>query len=205
MMQERKNRVQQQYQGQEPQQQPEQVQQQYQPQEVDQSGDWEAQLNQYIDQRMAEKQQQVESQQRAQQEQLESMQHQEKFMQGASRYPDFNNVVGNPNLNISQEMFNASRMMPDSSAFFYAAAKTNPSELNRIGMLKSPMAMAAEMARLDERMRQPTQRQSSTPSPMSNDKGDMTHKKGVTHSRAVDSLIKSHADMLMKRGRKVNR
>jgi hypothetical protein len=168
-------------------------QQQYQPQEEishDQSAElpWEVQLEGHIKQTVqkleTEKAQHAwqAEQQRVQQE------FEHKFTSGMSKYSDFNEVVaGKP---ITNGIMMAARSMADPAAFIYAAAKQQPKELERIASISDPYVQAAEVGRLEERMKK-ARTISKAPKPPTQTRGDMADK-GSTKA-SLDDLIRHDA------------
>ena len=152
------------------------------------SDDWEAQLEGFVENTV--KKLTVKEQQKIQQEREESMQaeFQDKMMRGMGKYKDFNDVVGK--MPISDPMLLATRQMKDPAAFIYAASKTQAKELERISQIPDPYYQAAEMGRLEERMRK-VRAGTSSPRPVSEVKGDIENKSNIR--RNVDELIQKDA------------
>ena len=172
-------------------------QQQYQPPQQQAEGfehdpnneqPWEIQLENHIKQTVqkleTEKQETAwkAEQQRAQAE-FES-----RFTNGMSKYADFNDVVsGKP---ITNGIMMAARSMADPAAFIYAAAKQQPKELERIAQITDPYVLAAEVGRLEERMKK-ARTISKAPKPPTKTKGDIADK-GVIKQN-LDDLIRMDA------------
>ncbi len=173
---------------------------QYQPTYPQQQGDesfqpdqgselpWEVQLENHIKQTVqkieTEKQQYAwqAEQQRAQAE------FEHKFTSGMAKYTDFTDVVaGKP---ITNGILMAARSMADPAAFIYAAAKQQPKELERIAAITDPYVLAAEVGRLEERMKK-ARTASKAPPPPSKTKGDIADK-GFTKV-SLDDLIRHDA------------
>jgi hypothetical protein len=132
--------------------------------------DWEAQLDQYIDQRLAKRQHQEEQQRWQRQEQETQAQFEIRFNQGMSKYQDFEQVVmGKP---LTPQMVIATRGMQDPAAFIYAAAKTQAPELERIARIQDPISQVVELGRLEERMRKSRNATSQAPKPIDIIRGD---------------------------------
>lgn len=168
-------------------------QQYQQPQEEfqhDQSSEqpWEVQLDNHIEQtfekieaKKANKVWQAE-QQRAQDE------FEHRFTHGMSKYADFNDVVaGKP---ITNGILMAARSMADPAAFIYAVSKQQPKELERIAAITDPYVQAAEVGRLEERMKK-ARTLSKAPKPPTQTRGDMADK-GATKA-SLDDLIRHDA------------
>jgi hypothetical protein len=188
---------------QQPQQQPYQDQRYYnqqQPPDVAQSQQgeepgWEVQLENHIKhtvQKMeADKQEHAwqAEQQRAQAD------FETRFTGGMAKYADFSDVVaGKP---ITNGIMMAARSMQDPAAFIYAAAKQQPKELERIAQITDPYVLAAEVGRLEERMRK-ARTVTKAPKPLTLTKGDMADKGNVRQN--LDDLIR--ADAKRKLGRR---
>jgi hypothetical protein len=149
---------------------------------------WEVQLENHIKQTVqkleTEKQQHAwqAEQQRAQAE-FES-----RFTNGMSKYSDFTDVVsGKP---ITNGIMMAARSMADPAAFIYAAAKQQPAELERISKITDPYVLAAEVGRLEERMKK-ARNVSKAPKPPTKTKGDVADKGFVKAN--IDDLIRHDA------------
>jgi hypothetical protein len=174
-------------------------QQQYQPQEEishDQSSElpWEVQLEGHIKQTVqkleTEKAQHAwqAEQQRAQQD-FES-----RFTNGMAKYADFTDIVaGKP---ITNGIMMAARSMADPAAFIYAAAKQQPKELERIAAITDPYVQAAEVGRLEERMKK-ARTISKAPKPPTQTRGDIADK-GATKA-SIDDLIRHDAKRKLSR------
>lgn len=163
-----------------------QPQQQYQasPQQVQQAQDsfqhdpnseetWEVQLDRHIRGTIQKIQnEQQENAFREHQNQLQK-EFEEKFDNGRSKYSDFLEVVkGKP---ITNAMMMSTRSMEDPAAFIYAASKLQPQELQRIANISDPYQQAAEMGKLEERMRK-AKTKSSAPKPGTKIRSDMPEK-----------------------------
>lgn len=156
---------------------------------------WEVQLENHIKQTVqkleTEKvQHQWQAEQQAVQAEFES-----RFTNGMSKYADFNDVVaGKP---INNGIMMAARSMADPAAFIYAAAKQQPKELERIAQIRDPYVLAAEVGRLEERMKK-ARTVSKAPPPPTKTRGDIADKGFAKTS--LDDLIR--ADAKRKLGRR---
>lgn len=135
---------------------------------------WEHQLEAFIDKTLAKKQTQQQREQWERQERTTQAEFESKFTTSMARYNDFRDVVGGKP--ITNTMMLATRNMKDPAAFIYAAAKTQPKELERIAQITDPYQQAAEVGRLEERMRKTRAAASNTPKPITPSKGDMAEK-----------------------------
>lgn len=172
-------------------------QQQYQPPaqqaegfEHDQTNDapWEVQLENHIKQTVQKLE--TEKAQVAWQAEQQRVQadFEHKFTAGMSKYGDFNEVVqGKP---ITNGIMMAARSMADPAAFIYAAAKQQPKELERIAQITDPYVLAAEVGRLEERMKK-ARTISKAPKPPTKTKGDMADKGMIKQN--LDDLIRHDA------------
>jgi hypothetical protein len=105
-----------------------------------------------------------------------------------SKYKDFEEVVGRAPM--SDFMVKSTKNFKDPGAFIYAASKTQFKELERISQLSDPLDQAAEMGRLEERMRK-ARSGTNSPKPVSDVKGDIANRENIRAN--VDDLIKKHA------------
>ena len=126
-------------------------------------------------------------QQNAQEQREKSMQaeFEDKMYRGMSKYRDFQDVVSK--MPISDTMLLSTRQMKDPAAFIYAASKTQGKELQRIAQIQDAYHQAAEMGRLEERMRK-IRAGTGSPRPVSEIKGDVENNSYVRPS--VDDLIR---------------
>ncbi|MGH7249855.1 MAG: hypothetical protein ACREGC_02675 [Minisyncoccia bacterium] len=136
---------------------------------ADSQESWQQQLETFVEStvsRMGQRQQQQATQQREQQAQAEF---ETKFQQGMSKFADYVDTVQSQP--ITDHMVLAARSMKDPAAFFYAAAKRAPQELQRIANIRDPYAQIAEIGKLEERMKQskPT---TKAPKPVSKTQAD---------------------------------
>lgn len=117
-----------------------------------------------------------------------------KFTNGMAKYADFTDVVaGKP---ITNGIMMAARSMADPAAFIYAAAKQQPKELERIAAITDPYVLAAEVGRLEERMKK-ARNVSKAPPPPSKTRGDIADK-GFTKV-SLDDLIRQDAKRKLSR------
>lgn len=175
-------------------------QQSHQPEQpnMQNNDDWEAQLEQFIDQRLTARERAMQEDAWRKQQQAQQAQFEIKFNEGAAKYADFESVVmGKP---ITPEMVLATQDMADPAAFIYAAAKTQAKELERISQIRNPYTQAVELGKLDERMRKARANTSSAPKPISRPKGDVTDSKidKDTKSWSIDEKIRYDEHMRLK-------
>jgi hypothetical protein len=155
---------------------------------------WDVQLANFIDKRLEAREQQTQKQQWQQREQKLQADFEAKFTTGMQKYKDFSDVVaGKP---ITNEMMMAARSMKDPAAFIYAAAKQQPKELERIAQIPDAYQQAAEIGRLEERMRK-ARKTSAAPKPVTKTKGDISGKDNGKVS--VDQLIQYDAKRKLSR------
>lgn len=132
-------------------------------------GNWQQQLESFVEQtvsKMTQKQQQQVQQQREQQAQQEF---EAKFHQGMGKFHDFVQVVGQQP--ITDAMTVATRAMKDPAAFLYAASKRHSQELQRIANMPDQYAQMVEIGKLEERMRK-NKSISKAPRPLSQTRED---------------------------------
>lgn len=152
---------------------------------------WQQQLESFVEHtvnRMSEKQARQAYEQREQQAQAEF---ETKFRSGMSRFNDYAQVVATQP--ITDAMTMASRAMKDPAAFFYAAAKRAPQELQRIANIPDQYAQMVEIGKLEERMRQ-TKQATKAPKPISKVQEDSSipHKAKQTEP-SIEQLIAQDA------------
>ncbi len=155
---------------------------------------WEVQLESHIKQTVQkiETEKQQHAWQAEQQRAQADFEH--RFTGGMAKYADFSEVVsGKP---ITNGIMMAARSMPDPAAFIYAAAKQQPKELERIAAITDPYVLAAEVGRLEERMKK-ARLVSKAPKPPTKTRGDIADKGNVRGN--LDDLIRSDAKRKMSR------
>jgi hypothetical protein len=157
-------------------------------------GDWEAQLESFIDHTLSKREQKIQQQRWQQQAQEAQAQFEIKFNDGVAKYADFEQVVYGKAL--TPQMVLATRGMNDPAAFIYAAAKTQGKELERIAQINDPMTQAVEMGQLAERMRKARSNVSQAPRPIEAPKGDVVEK--VERTRNIDDQIRQEEQRLRK-------
>jgi hypothetical protein len=159
------------------------------------SQSWEQQLEQFMDGWASKREQKQQQQQWQQAEQQKQAEFEGRFNSGMAKYNDFRDVVGNQP--IDDTMLIATRGMKDPAAFLYAAAKKQPSELQRIAQIADPYVKMTEIGRLDERMRKQRSTTSAAPKPASKTKGDTV---GKPESTNLDDKIRRYAEKNLRRG-----
>lgn len=152
---------------------------------------WQAQLESFVEQtvsKMSTKQayQSLQAREQAAQAEFES-----KFTQGMGKFSDFKDVVGSQP--ISDDMVRAARTMKDPAAFFYAAAKRAPQDLQRIANLQDPYAQIAEIAKLEERMKQ-AKPNTAAPRPVSRVSGDADIPRSNKKEMTIEEMIQADAN-----------
>lgn len=159
----------------------------------DASGDWQEELKSLIRETQKEEQTQAaERLWRAEQDEIQS-QFEVKFNSGAAKYKDFETVVMGKA--ITPQMAMATRGMENPAAFIYAAAKTQPQELERISKINDPYSQAIELGRLEERMKKARTNTSSAPKPVTPIRGDVSEK-APARNNIDDILIRDERDKL---------
>ena len=178
------------------QQQVEAPKQQYEPQyaQQQQEGEWQQELEQFIDKTLTKRERQIQEQQWQRQEQQNQHEFEIKFNQGAAKYQDFEQVVLGKSL--TPQMVIATRGMNDPAAFIYAAAKTQANELDRISRINDPYSQAVELGKLEERMRKSRPTSSNAPKPIDQVKGDSFEK--PTRPKSIDDKLIADQNERMK-------
>lgn len=149
---------------------------------------WEVQLDRYIDKRLESRERnQKEMEWRARELEKQNV-FQEKFSTGMERYKDFREVASK--MPITDSMMLATRDMKDPAAFIYAASKMHPDKLSEISKLSDPFQQAAEIGRLEERMRKSRNVTKASP-PLKSTGSDVSIK--TEPKVSIDHTIQSHA------------
>jgi hypothetical protein len=168
-------------------------------------GNWQQQLESFVEQTFNKISQRQVTQAQQQKEAAAHNEFQEKFVNGMDRFSDFRDVVGAQP--ITDPMTLALRGMKDPAAFVYAASKRHPAELQRISSLPDPYAQMVEMGKLEERMRKTTQG-TKAPRPLARTKEDtgMPQAKKKQEGDSIEDLIakadtKRRAQLTARRGR----
>ncbi len=168
-------------------------------------GDWQQQLEQFVEQTFNKiGQRQVAQQQAAKEQQAES-EFIDKFNHGMERFTDFRDVVSAQP--VTDAMALALRGVNDPAAFIYAASKRHPAELQRISQIKDPYAQIKEMGNLEERMKkQPQSTQAPRPIGRHQEDAPPLQQKKKNTEPSIEDLIASSdkrkmAMMKQKRGR----
>jgi len=158
---------------------------------------WQQQLQKFVEHTVTNMSAKQIEQQRRQQEQQAQSEYEQKFHSGMSKFKDFEKVVGSQP--ITDAMVYATRGLKDPAAFFYAAAKRSPEELERIARIPDQYAQGLELGRLEQKMRK-QKATTKAPKPISKTSGDVTQKPNESRRTEVDDLIaQSNADRLARR------
>lgn len=120
----------------------------------DADGNWQQQLETFVEQTFNKINQRQVTQAQQMREKQAHQEFEEKFTNGMEKFQDFREVVSAQP--ISDPMTLALRGMKDPAAFIYAASKRQPAELQRISQISDPYTQMVEMGRLEERMRKVT-------------------------------------------------
>jgi hypothetical protein len=119
----------------------------------DGEGDWQQQLAQFVRHEVKSMARNEEAEQARQRDAQVQEEFERKFAEGMNKFDDFREVIRALPCEISNPMTLATRSMDNPAAFFYAAAKRRPQELERISKLRDPYGQMMEMGKLEERMR----------------------------------------------------
>lgn len=149
-------------------------------------GNWEQQLEQFVEKTFSKITNRQVEQQRQMREQEMHMAFEEKFRSGMTRFGDFTEVVGG--MPISDPMTLATRSMADPAAFLYAASKRAPDEIKRIAALSDPYSQMVEMGKLEERLKR-QKAQTTAPRPLSRTKEDTSIKHKSEKEPTIEELI----------------
>jgi hypothetical protein len=151
---------------------------------------WQQQLESFVEQtvdRMSHKQAQQAQQLREKQAQSEF---ETKFRSGMGKFKDFTDVVGKQP--ITDAMTLASRGMKDPAAFFYAASKRAPQELQRISQIPDYYVQMVEIGKLEEKMRKNAP-VSGAPKPLGKIKEDSSLPLKTHREPTIEDLIAADA------------
>lgn len=149
---------------------------------------WENQLESFVKQTLHKVSQETHAVQIQEQERRIQADFETRFTSGMDKFEDFSDIVGGKP--ITNSMMMAARSMVDPASFIYAAAKQQAGELDRISKIPDPYQQAAEMGRLEERMRK-AKTVSKAPRPITKTKSDMSEK--YEPKPSIDNLILHHA------------
>lgn len=163
----------------------------------DESGDWQQQLASFVKQTVNSMSQEKEQERTRSQEAETQRVFESKFRDGMNNFPDFVDVMGQLNFEITNPMTLATRAMDNPAAFLYAAAKRNPEELERISKMRDPYAQMTEIGKLEERMRK-NKAATQAPRPLGRNVSDSTapEPKKESSISGDDLLAKSDARRL---------
>jgi hypothetical protein len=151
---------------------------------------WQQQLESFVENTVTKLSQKQAQQAQARQEQQVQAEFEDKFNKGMGKFKDYVDVVKTQP--ITDAMVLASRSLSDPAAFFYAAAKRAPQDLQRIAQLPDQYAQMVEIGKLEERMRK-TKTATSAPKPLSRTQEDSTINLKSDRQPTIEELI-SHAD-----------
>jgi hypothetical protein len=132
-------------------------------------GNWQQQLEAFVEQTVSKMSQKQVNQQNQYREQVAQAEFESRFTQGMDKFRDFRDVVSMQP--ITDSMTIALRGMKDPASFIYAASKRNPQELQRIANIPDAVTQMVEMGKLEERMRKAATG-TNAPKPISRTKED---------------------------------
>lgn len=152
------------------------------------SGDWQQQLEKFIEHTIDNRETKLQQAQQQQREAQVQMEFESKFRDDVQRFPDFEEAISSVGAEISDPMVYATRSMKNPAAFLYAAAKRAPAELQRIAKIQDPYAQIAAVGALEVTLRQ-TKPATKAPRPIGRaaDDGTMPHK--VEKGDSIEDLI----------------
>jgi len=197
---ERMERNRQQFQPQESPKQQYQEQNQYNQQQADpENVNWEEQLYGLIDKRVEATARRTQEQAERARQQQEEFEYAQRLSMAREKYSDFDEVV--ERAPISKSMLDAMRGHPQPGDVFYAAALKAPKELERIAQLRDPFQQAAEMGRLELKLRQ-TRKTTEAPKPLTRQTSD-TDLSYKDKPKSLDDLIAEDSARKLKEMRMV--
>lgn len=147
---------------------------------------WEQQLESFVEKTVMNLSQKQNAQQQQAREEATLAAFESKFREGTTKFKDYHEVVANQP--ITDAMLMASRAMSDPAAFFYAAAKREAAELQRIASIPDPYVQVVEMGRLESKLKM-SKPVSNTPKPMGKTRDDMPMGYGKEKQPSIDDLI----------------
>jgi hypothetical protein len=151
---------------------------------------WQQQLESFVEQTYYKINQKQAYQSQQAREQQAYEEHGQKFREGASKFADFEKVVASQP--ITDAMTLATRAMKDPAAFIYAASKRAPQELERISKIPDQWVQVAEMAKLEERMKQ-QKPSTKAPRPIGRTSEDATIAHKSNKQPSIEELIAKDA------------
>lgn len=158
--------------------------------DADSGESWQQQLEAFVEQSIYKVSQKQAYQSQQAREQQAYEEHGQRFRDGASKFADFERVVASQP--ITDAMTLATRAMKDPAAFLYAASKRAPQELERISKIGDQYVQIAEMAKLEERMKQ-AKPSTRAPKPVSRTQEDATIAYKSDRQPSIEDLIAKDA------------
>lgn len=134
--------------------------------------DWQQQLEAFVEQTVARREQKQAQQIQQMREQQAQAEFDAKFQNGMRKFPDYVETLRSQP--ITDTMVIAARSMKDPAAFFYAAAKRAPAELQEISRDPDPISQIARIAKLEEKLKKTPMQQSKAPKPVAKVQEDST-------------------------------
>lgn len=158
---------------------------------------WETQLEAFIDHKLERREHQAREKEWQATEMRKQADFQAKFTTGVGKYKDFAQVLQDKP--VTNDIMQAVRGLKDPAGFLYAVAKQQPKELERIANIGDRLEQAAEIGRLEERMRKIRVAATAAPTPAQKIKSDYSSERKIESKPTIDQLIQSHAKSKMRR------
>lgn len=152
------------------------------------SEDWETQLASFVRNEIDKVSREGQTKAYQEKERAKQSEFESKFTTSMERYKDFRETVGS--LPITDSMMMATRDMKDPAAFLYAAAKMHPEDVKRIAGMDDAFQQAAEIGRLEERMKK-ARNLTRSAKPLEIHKSDVSAK--YEPKKSIDAKIMQHA------------
>jgi hypothetical protein len=152
----------------------------------DSAESWQQQLENFVETTVNKMSQKQAHQAQQMKEQHAHAEFEQKFRNGMNKFNDYVDVVGAQP--ITDAMTIATRSMSDPAAFFYAASKRAPQELNRIAQIPDQYAQMVEIGKLEERMRQ-SKSTTKTPRPVARTQEDSSIPHKSDRQPTIEELI----------------
>lgn len=150
--------------------------------------DWQQQLEAFVEQTVARREQKQAQQIQQMREEQAEAEFSARFQNGMRKFPDYVETVQSQP--ITDAMVMASRSMKDPAAFFYAASKRAPAELQEIARDPDPISQIARIAKLEEKLKSTPMTQSKAPKPIAKPQEDVADKpKTKKREPTIEDLI----------------
>jgi predicted transcriptional regulator len=146
---------------------------------------WEAQLEGFVEKTVNKLSEREQNKIREKKEAEALGKLEQNIYSSMGKYKDFKDVVGK--VPITDNMVKATKNFKDPGAFLYAASKTQAKELSRISEMHDPLDQAAELGKLEERMKR-IRSGTNSPRPITKVESDIANRENIRQN--VDELIR---------------